>query len=92
MLDRGKSGSKLLVLSDRAKIPLTVAVSAANTPDAAAVRPLVRAIPAIRFRCGPCQRKPGKFHADKAFDHHELRDWVRDRGIGVRIARNDTHY
>ena len=86
-VDRGKSGSKLHVLSDRSGIPITVAVSAANTPDAEALRPLVRAIPAVCSRRGPRRRKPGKLHADKAYDHRELRDWVRDRGIGVRIAR-----
>ena len=31
--------------------------------------------------------KPGKLHVDKAYDHVELRAWVRDRGIVVRIAR-----
>ncbi|MEU2105864.1 MULTISPECIES: hypothetical protein [unclassified Nocardia] len=27
-------------------------------------------------------------HADKAYDTAELRQWVRDRGIAVRIARD----
>lgn len=75
------------MLSDRSGIPITVAVSAANTPDAEALRLLVRAIPAVCSRRGPRRREPGKLHADKAYDHRELRDWVRDRGIGVRIAR-----
>jgi transposase len=86
-VDRGKTGSKIHVLSDRAGLPLSVAVSAANTNDAAALKPLVRAIPAIKSRRGPRRRKPDKLHADKAYDHAELREWVRDRGIGVRIAR-----
>jgi transposase len=86
-VDRGKSGSKIHVLSDRAGIPLSVAVSAANTNDSYALKPLIRAIPAIRSRRGPRRRKPAKLHADKAYDHAELRDWVRDRGITVRIAR-----
>ena len=86
-VDRGKSGSKLHVLTDRAGIPLSVAVSAANTVDAEALRPLVRAIPAVRSRRGPRRRRPTKLHADKAYDHNELREWVRDRGIAVRIAR-----
>ena len=30
---------------------------------------------------------PGKLHADKAYNSAELRRWVLDRGIGVRIAR-----
>jgi transposase len=86
-VDRSKSGSKIHVLSDRAGIPLSVGVSAANTNDAHALRPLVKAIPAIRSRRGPRRRKPAKLHADKAYDTAELREWVRDRGIGVRIAR-----
>lgn len=86
-MDRGKSGSKIHVLSDRAGIPLSVGISAANTNDAQALRPLVKAIPAVRSRRGPRRRKPAKLHADKAYDGAEMREWVRDRGIGVRIAR-----
>jgi len=86
-VDRGKSGSKIHVLSDRAGIPLSVGISAANTNDVQALRPLVKAIPAIRSRRGPRRRKPAKLHADKAYDAADLREWVRDRGIGVRIAR-----
>jgi transposase len=86
-VDRGKTGSKIHVLSDRAGLPLSVAVSAANTNDAYALKPLVMAIPAIRSRRGPHRRKPAKLHADKAYDQADLRGWVRDRGIVVRIAR-----
>ncbi|MDE1674967.1 IS5 family transposase, partial [Nocardia gipuzkoensis] len=86
-VDRGKSGSKIHILSDRLGIPLSVAVSAANTNDAEALRPLVKAVPAVRSRRGPRRRKPAKLHADKAYDTAELRQWVRDRGIAVRIAR-----
>jgi transposase len=86
-VDRGKTGSKIHVLSDRVGMPLSVAVSAANTNDSYALKPLVRAIPAIKSRRGPRRRKPGKLHADKAYDRIELRKWVRDRGITVRIAR-----
>lgn len=86
-VDRGKPGSKLHILTDRAGIRLAVAVSAANTNDAEALRPLVRAVPAVRSRRGPHRRKPAKLHADKAYDIVELRRWVADRGIGVRIAR-----
>lgn len=64
-----------------------MAVSAANTNDADALKPLIRAIPAIKSRRGPRRRKPRKLHADKAYDHAELRKWVRDRGIIVRVAR-----
>jgi transposase len=64
-----------------------VGVSAANTNDSYALTPLVQAIPAIRSRRGPRRRKPDKLHADKAYDHAELRTWIRRRGIRVRIAR-----
>jgi transposase len=86
-VDRGKPGSKIHVLSDRAGLPLAVALSAASTHDSLALRPLIRAVPAIRSRCGPRRRRPGKLHADKAYDQPELRAWVRGRGIAVRIAR-----
>jgi hypothetical protein len=39
-VDRGRPGSKIHVLSDRGEIPLAVVVSAANTNDAAALKPL----------------------------------------------------
>jgi transposase len=86
-VDRGKTGSKIHVLSDRAALPLSVAVSAANTNDAYALKPLVMAIPAIRSRRGPRRRRPAKLHADKAYDQADLRAWIRDHGMAVRIAR-----
>ena len=66
---------------------MSMAMSAANTNDAAALKPLVRAIPAVKSRRGPRRRRAAKLHADKAYDHAALRKWLRDRGIAVRIAR-----
>jgi hypothetical protein len=86
-VDRGTAGSKNHVVADRHGVPLSVAVSAANTHDSQALTPLVMAIPAIRSRRGRRRRKTDKLHADKAYDGRELRGWVRDCGIGVRIAR-----
>jgi hypothetical protein len=54
--------------------------------DAEALRPLVKAVPAVRSRRGPRRREPAELRADKAYDTAELRQWVRDRGIAVRIA------
>jgi IS5 family transposase len=85
-VDRGKPRSKIHVLSDRAGLPLSLALSAANTSDAFALQPLVRAIPAIRSRRGPRCRKPVKLHADKSYDQADLRAWLRDRSTAVRIA------
>lgn len=75
------------MLTDRAGIPVAVAVSGANVHDSQALKPLVKAIPAVRSRRGPRRRRPGKLHADKAYDQPELRRWLRRRGIAVRIAR-----
>jgi hypothetical protein len=58
-------------MSERGGVPLVVGVSAANTNDSYALKPLVKAIPAIRSRRGPRRRKPGKLHADKAYDTSE---------------------
>jgi hypothetical protein len=57
-VDRGKPGSKIHALSDHAGLPLTVGVSAANTNDHHAVKPLVRAIPAVRSRRAPDEADP----------------------------------
>ncbi len=75
-MDRGKPGSKIHVLSDRIGLPLAVGVSAANTRDSQALRPLVRAIPAVRSR-----RRPAKLHGEKGYDYPTLRAWLRPRGI-----------
>ena len=86
-VDRGKPGSKIHALSDRAGLPLAVGVSAANTNDAAALKPLVMAIPVIRSGRGRRRRGPDKLHADKAYDIAEQREWLLRRGITPRIAR-----
>ena len=75
------------MLTDTAGLPLAVAVSAANTNDQLALKPLVRAIPAVRARRGPRRRRPAKLHADKGYDVPELLTWLRRRGITPRIAR-----
>ena len=86
-VDRGKAGSKIHVISDAAGLPLAVAISAANTNDCLALRPLVMGIPAIRSRRGPRRRRPVKLRADKGYDFDADRRWLRQRGIIPRIAR-----
>ena len=86
-VDRGKSGSKLHVLTDASGLPLAVAVSAANTHDSLALIPLVQAVPAVRSRRGPRRRRPAKLHGDKGYDYPHLRAWLRSRRITPRIAR-----
>ncbi|WP_405983337.1 IS5 family transposase [Streptomyces sp. NBC_00872] len=86
-VDRGKSGSKLHVLSEAQGIPLVVGASGANTHDSLALKPLVKAIPAVRSRRGPRRRRPGKLRADKAYHSADTLSWLRERGIIARIAR-----
>lgn len=86
-VDRGKPGSKVHIVSDRAGLPLAVGVSAANLHDSQALKPMLRAIPRIRSRRGPRRFRPAKLHADKAYDIDDLRRWLRHRGIVPRIAR-----
>jgi transposase len=75
------------VLSDATGLPLVTGVSAANTHDSHALKPLFMAIPPIRSRRGPRRRRPDKARADKGYDIPALRDWLRGRGIVPRIAR-----
>ncbi len=50
--------------------------------------PTLDAVPPIRSgRRGRPRRRPGKLHADKAFDHRRCRRECRARGITPRIAR-----
>ena len=87
-VDRGKTGSKLHILTEANGLPLSVAVSGANTHDMNALKPLVHAIPDVRSPRGPRRRRPGKLHADKGYDYDDLRRWLRARNIVPRIARN----
>jgi IS5 family transposase len=86
-VDRGTGGSKIQLLVDRAGLPISVGISAANTHDKLALQPLVRGIPPIRSRRGPRRRRPGTLHGDQGYDFTDLRRWLRRRGITPRIAR-----
>ncbi|MEU4283569.1 IS5 family transposase [Nocardiopsis dassonvillei] len=88
-VDRGKKGSKIHLITDRQGLPLSMAISGANTHDSQALQPLVEGIPPIRSRRGPRRRRPGKLHGDKGYDYAHLRRWLRQRGIVHRLARRD---
>ncbi|CAL9659571.1 IS5 family transposase IS1647 [Streptomyces sp. enrichment culture] len=85
--DRGKSGSKIHLITDRNGLPLSLGVSGANTHDILGLQPLVRGIPPLRSRRGPRCRRPAKLHADKGYAYDHLRRWLSRRGIRHRIAR-----
>ncbi|MEW1913796.1 IS5 family transposase [Kitasatospora sp. NPDC085895] len=86
-VDRGKFGSKIHLLTERAGLPISLAISGANLHDSQALIPLAEAIPPIRSRRGPRRRRPGKFHADKTYDHRFIRSYLRRRQIEHHIAR-----
>jgi transposase len=66
---------------------LTVLISAANTHDSQLMVPLLDSVAPLRSRRGRPRHRPGKLHADKAYDIPALRAEIRRRGITVRIAR-----
>lgn len=80
--DRGKSGSKIHLITDRNGVPLSLGISGANMHDSLGLQPLVRGIPPIRSRRGPRRRRPAKLHADKGYDYDHLRkDGVPPSGV-----------
>ena len=73
---------------DAQGIPLAVRLSGANRNDCQLFEEMLDAIPALKTRGrGRPRRRPGKAHADKAYDHRKCRDACRRRGIIPRIAR-----
>jgi transposase len=64
-----------------------VLISAANVNDGHLLLPLLDSVAPIRSPRGAPRRRPGKLHADKAYDQRFLRREVARQGIKVRIAR-----
>jgi IS5 family transposase len=86
-VDRGKPGSKLHLVCDGAGLPLTAVVTAANVADVSMLAAVVDDIPPVRTPSGRRRARPGSLHADKGYDSHVNRAWLRRRGIRPRIAR-----
>ena len=61
-------------------------MSAANAHDSILFEAVLDDIPPIRMPGGRRRRRPGTVHADKAYDHHRCRAYLRARGIRPRIA------
>jgi transposase len=75
------------VLVERAGVPLTVGLTAANGSDPTTLEALVDAVPPIRGRRGRPRRRPDKLHADKAYNSAANRAALRRRHIAPRLAR-----
>lgn len=85
-MDRGKTGSRMHVLSDANGLPLRVGVCAANTHDSLALKPMPS-----HFHMGheshATESKPRRLHAGKAHDVPHPQRWLWGKRIGVRLAR-----
>ena len=58
-----------------------------NATDSTMLAAVLDDIPAIRMPTGRRRRRPGKVHADNAYDHRRCRAYLRRRGSRPRIAR-----
>ena len=86
-VDRGKPGSKLHLVCEGDGLPLTVLVTAANVADTSMFAALLDDVPPIRTPSGRRRTRPAAVHADKGYDSHANRAWLRRRRIRPRIAR-----
>jgi len=86
-VDRGKYGSKVHLLTERAGPPVSAGIPGVNLHGSQALIPLLKGMPPIRSRRGRRRRKPGELYADKGYDYPCLRRWLRRRGTTHRIAR-----
>jgi transposase len=72
---------------ERNGLPISVVLSAANANDSTMLAAVLDDIPPILMPSGRRRRRPGRVHADKAYDHRRCRAYFRRRGIRPRIAR-----
>ncbi len=70
----------------RTDCPYGVGLSAANTHDSLALKPMLSHFH-IGHELHAADSKPQRLHADKAYDVSHLRRWLWGKRIGVRIAR-----
>lgn len=83
---RGKPDSKMHILSDANGLPLLVGLSAANTHDSLALKPMITGHQTRHDPHHGRYFKPQRLHADKAYDVPHLPKWLWGKHIGVRIA------
>jgi transposase len=86
-VDRGKPETKLHLVCDGGGLPLTAVVTAANVNDTTMFPAVIEDIPPVRTPAGQRHTRPAKVYADKGYDSHANRIYLRQRGIRPRIAR-----
>ncbi len=74
-------------MGDRGGLPLASLLTGANRHDSVVFEELLDAVPPIRQPNGRRRKRPGKLHADKAYDIPRCRQALTSRHIKVRIAR-----
>ena len=74
-------------MGDRGGLPLASLLTGANRHDSVIFEELLDAVPPIRQPNGRRRKRPGKLHADKAYDIPRCRQALTRRHIKVRIAR-----
>lgn len=62
-------------------------LTGANVHDSVPLAELLDAVVPVKGRPGKPRQRPGKLHADKAYDAKRCRRACRQRGIEPRIAR-----
>jgi len=71
----------------RRRAALTAVVTAANVNDTTMFEAVVDDIAPVRTPAERRRTRPGAVHADKGYDSHANRAYLRRRGIRPRIAR-----
>ncbi len=74
-------------MGDRGGLPLASLLTGANRHDSVVFEELLDAVPPIRQPNGRRRKRPGKLHADKAYDIPRCRQALTRRHIKGRIAR-----
>jgi hypothetical protein len=80
-VDRGKPGSKLHLVCDGSGLPLAAAVTAANVTDTTMFAAVIDDVAPVRTPSGRRRTRPDAVHADKVYDSHANRSYLRRRGI-----------
>jgi transposase len=62
-------------------------LTAANRHESTVFEAMLDAVPSIKQPNGHRRKRPGRLHADKAYDIPRCRQALRQRHIRVRIAR-----